>query len=136
MVVVVVAVVVVVVVVVARPAGRAAAGAESPRPCTAASGVRGVAGLETATRRPAGADEEFTLGTQMRPFIVKAARGSGFASCVNDPDGVRNADNLDALMLNDREQRLIPGDDQFGLGGNCGADDHIVIRIGGDARHR
>jgi len=63
------------------------------------------------------------------------APGSGLESCVNDPDGLSDADDLDAVMLDDREQRLVPGDDELGLGCQGGADDHIVIGIGRDARH-
>ena len=37
-------------------------------------------------------------------------------------------------MLAEGEQQLVPGDDEIGLGGKRGTDDHIVIRIGRDAR--
>ena len=38
-------------------------------------------------------------------------------------------DDPDALMLGDGQQRLVPGDDEFGLGRERRADDHIVIGI-------
>ena len=63
------------------------------------------------------------------------APGSGLESSVNDPDGLSDADDLDALVLDDGEQRLVAGDDEFGPGCKRRADNHIVIGIGRDAWH-
>jgi hypothetical protein len=60
--------------------------------------------------------------------------GSSAAAGGDDIDRLSHADDSDALMLCDGQQRLVPGDDEFGLGGERRADDYIVIRIGRDVR--
>ena len=54
------------------------------------------------------------------------------SSGTDDLQGQGDADDAHALVLGHRQQRLVAGDHQIGLGGERGADDHIVIRIGRD----
>ena len=54
------------------------------------------------------------------------------SNATDDLQGLGDADDAHALVLGHRQQRLVAGDHQIGLGGERGADDHIVIRIGRD----
>jgi hypothetical protein len=71
-----------------------------------------------------------------RSYEVLKSRIRRSGSDAEDLDSLSDAEDAHALVCSDRQQWLIPGDDQIGLGGQCCADDYIVIRIRGDARRR
>jgi hypothetical protein len=60
---------------------------------------------------------------------------SGLEVGVNSFDSLSDAHYPDALMHCDGKQRLVSSDDEFGIGCQSGADDHIIIGIGRDARN-
>ena len=69
-----------------------------------------------------------------RPTEPATEPMSGLESCADHLDGLSYPDDPDALILAHPHQRPVPGDDEIGLRCESRSDDHIVIRIGRDAR--